>query len=341
MKLSRKDFDWAAQQQLITEPQAEALWQAFSQRHPDDRFDFANVAYYTGALIVIAAMGWFLSVAWQLLGGLGILGIACAYALAFGGLGAHLWFKENLKVAGGLLFSLMVCMTPLAVYGLLLTLGMDSPDHDPFSSESHTDTIMAVSTIITASITLFFVRFPFLTAPIAFSLWYLVIAVLPQLLGNVEFSWAETQQLSMYLGLLMLLIAYFIDRRTEADFAFWLYLFGMLAFWGNFSLLHMDTALYLVVNLGLMMISVLLQRRIVILFGSIGVLSYLGYLAYDVFADSFLFPVILSLAGILVIFLGLQYQRHHRHLEQSILSHIPSGIQGLLPRYRQQAREMA
>jgi hypothetical protein len=52
MKVFKEDFDWAASRGLITPEQADALWEALSDRVSDrPQFNFANVAYYFGALI--------------------------------------------------------------------------------------------------------------------------------------------------------------------------------------------------------------------------------------------------------------------------------------------------
>lgn len=72
----------------------------------------------------------------------------------------------------------------------------------------------------------------------------------------------------------MLVGAYGVDRRTREDFAFWGYLFGLLAFWGGLSLLESDSEwnrfLYGLVNLAFILIAVLFQRKVFIVFGTIG-----------------------------------------------------------------------
>jgi hypothetical protein len=219
-----------------------------------------------------------------------------------------------------------------------MTLELNQTEDDYWSNE-FSGFWMASATVISGTITLYFIRFPFLTAPIAFALWYLAIETVPFFLGTAEFSWDEIRRFSMFFGLIMILIAYFIDQRTKEDFAFWLYLFGLLAFWVSLTLINSDSEwarfLYFLLNVGLMIISVLLQRRVFILFGSIGVLLYLGHLSYQVFADSMLFPIILSLTGIFVIFLGVQYQRHRQAIERSLLNNIPVPLRALLPKQRQ------
>jgi ABC-type molybdate transport system permease subunit len=140
---------------------------------------------------------------------------------------------------------------------------------------------------------------------------------------------------SLLFGLLMLVATYVIDRRTREDFAFWGYLFGLAAFWGGLSLMNRQSELgratYCLVNLGLMLLSVLLERRAFIVFGALGVSGYIGHLAYRVFRDSLLFPFALTIIGVGVIFLGIQYQRHRPAIERAIQGCLPEGARRLLP----------
>src|SRR5205809_365762 len=87
------------------------------------RFDLTHTAYYLGALVVMSALGWFMNEAWARYGGWVLTLIAIAYAVAFTVAGESLWRKPGLKQPGGLLFTLAVWMTPLAVFGIQYALG--------------------------------------------------------------------------------------------------------------------------------------------------------------------------------------------------------------------------
>ncbi|MDO8527224.1 MAG: DUF2157 domain-containing protein [Deltaproteobacteria bacterium] len=344
MKISKKDFQWATDNGLISSDQAESLWTALESRSSDrPGFNFIHVIYYFGALIVISSMGWFMTRAWEQFGGGGIFGISLAYAFCFILAGRKLWNQPGLKIPGGLLYTMAVCMTPLAIYGLERFMGF-WPQGDPGSYQNFHVWVkggwffMEIGTILAALISLKFIRFPFLTAPLAFSLWYMSMDLTPLLLGRSEFSWDERELVSLWFGLAMLLVTYLIDRRTKEDYAFWGYLFGLLAFWGGLSSLDSNSEfnkfLYCLINLFLIFVSVILSRRVFIVFGAIGVSGYIGHLAYWVFKDSLMFPFALSMLGILIIYLGLQYQRHHIRIEAYLYKSIPQGLRRFLPTER-------
>jgi hypothetical protein len=101
MKVSRKDLEWAASEGVISGGQAEDLWRAFEWRASGrPRFDLPHVAYYFGAVVVISAMGWFMTLGWERFGGGRILAISLVYAACFVIAGDLLWRRRDLRAPG-------------------------------------------------------------------------------------------------------------------------------------------------------------------------------------------------------------------------------------------------
>ena len=237
-----------------------------------------------------------------------------------------------------------VCMTPLAIYGLQRWTGFwiqGNPGtyRDYYVWIKGSWFLMELGTIIAGLIALRFVRFPFLTAPIAFSLYFMSMDLTPLIFGKNEFNWNQRLLVSMWFGIACIVVAYLVDiriRRRDGDFAFWLYLFGLMAFWfgitfmGNGS--EFQKFIYCLINLGLMLLSVVLGRKVFMVFGVIGVFGYLSHLAYSVFKDSLLFPFALTALGISIIYLGVLYQRQSRNLERLFEGLLPQGVRQFFPR---------
>jgi hypothetical protein len=343
VKLTREDLNWAASQGIVSAEQAETLWKALQSRSPNQpRFDAAHVLYYFGAMIIIAAMSFFMTLGWEQFGGAWICIVSCVYAAIFTAVGLKL-LGRGLRVPGGLLVTVAVCVTPLAIYGLERWTGFWT-DSDPGHYRDYhvwvngSWILMELGTILAALLALRSVKFPFLTAPIAFSLWYLSMDLTPLIYGQQAFSWEHRQWVSLWFGLAMLVVSYVVDRRTKDDYSFWLYLFGLTIFWGAMSSMdsgsQLNRFLYCLVNLGLMLLSVVLDRRVFIVFGSMGVFGYLGYLSWDVFKDSLLFPFALTALGLVLIALGIWYQRNQDRLRRSVVGIIPARLLWLLPSER-------
>jgi hypothetical protein len=345
MKIYPEDLDWAVSQGLITAEQADALWNALSHRNSDrPQFNFVNVSFYFGALIVISAMTWFMTLAWESVGGGGIFWLAIIYAFCFVLAGSNLWWRQGMKISGGLLFTIAVSLTPLAIYGLqratgFWTQGDPGTYRDFYIWIKGSWFLMELGTIITGLIALMFVRFPFLTAPIAFSLYFMSMDITPLLFGEKTYNWQLRLLVSLWFGIACIVVAYLVDiriRRRDGDFAFWLYLFGLLAFWFGLTLMgdsnEFQKFIYCLINLGLMLLSVLLKRKVFIVFGALGVFGYLGHLAYSIFQNAILFPIALTVLGIFIIYLGTVYHRNSTKIELFLERLLPDTVKRLLPR---------
>ena len=342
MKIDKADLRWTSETGIITPAQADQVWDALKARQKDTpRMDIVHVAYYFGAFIIMSAMGWFMNDAWNRFGGGVLAAIAVLYAAVFLIMGRRLWYGLGLKVAGGLLFTLAVWMTPLAIFGIEKMLGW-WPMEDPGAYRDYYHWIkggwffMEIGTILAGLAALRYIRFPFLSFPVAFALWFMSMDIAPLIMGGAEHvTWDTRKLISMGFGFLMLAGAYAVDHRTREDFAFWGYLFGMLAFWGGLSLLESDSEwnrfLYGLVNLAFILIAVLFQRKVFIVFGAIGVFGYIGHLAARVFADSLLFPLALCLVGGLIMAAGIYYRRYYLNIEATLMRVIPDWMQRLLP----------
>jgi len=301
----------------LAEPKAAAVEQGRG-------FNLVTVAYYFGAMLMITACAWFLGDKWDDLGSPGILSTVVLYMLIAAGLG---WWlrKKGYTVGGALLITVAVCLVPLLTYSIEDILGLWPSGH-PGAYERYYPWIngswivMELATIAAAAIALRFVRFGFLTAPIAFSFWFLSMDLAALISRNADLGWENRQWISVFVGLVTLLVGYALDRtlhkpgepRSE-DFAFWCYLFGMLAFWGGLTSMDSDSELtkaaYALLNVGFILLSVKLRRSTFLVFGALGVHLYLGHLAYRVFQDSFFFPFALALLGLSLILLTVWMQR--------------------------------
>ncbi len=305
-------------------------------------FDTAHLLWYAGALIVIGAMGLFSTVAFSQLGGAALTICAIIYATVFTFAGHYLWHRKNLKTPGGLLIAVAVSMTPLAVYGIQDalgwwgTFGRPGTVHDFYEWIKGSWIFMEIAAIIAGVIALQFYRFPFIVSIIAVALWFMSMDLTPWVFATSELDWEMRRKVSVWFGLAIVLMAWIVDyRKRNGDFAFWLHLFGLMAFWGGISVTEssgeLAKAVYCLLNIGLLLLSVILMRRVYAVFGALGVSFYLGHLASRVFKDSLLFPFALSLIGIAVIAAGLLYHRKRLTIATWLAGHLPEAVLRLRP----------
>jgi hypothetical protein len=233
-------------------------------------------------------------------------------------------------------------MAPLAVYGIQAEFGLWSKFGTPGSVRNFYIWIqgswvfMEIATILAGVVALRFYRFPFIVSLIAVALWFMSMDLTPWIFGVSEFNWEMRRKVSLWFGLGMLIVAWSVDSRTDGgDYAFWLHLFGLMAFWGAISVTsesnELGKALYCLLNVGLLLVAVVVMRRVYAVFGALGICMYLGHLAEVVFKDSLLFPFALSLIGVAVIAAGLIYHRRQETIIAWFNSHLPAPLLRLRP----------
>ncbi len=347
MRFSSDDLVAASKAGLIDTAQLRPLLIFLDARAPaaaagtTPKFDMVHMLWYAGALIVIGAMGLFSTLAFSQMGGSALTVTAVVYAGLFGFAGDHLWRVKNLRIPGGLLIAIAVSMAPLAVYGVMEMLGWQTEFGKPGTVRQFYTLIkgswlfMEIAAIAAAALALRYYRFPFIVLIAAFALWFMSMDIVPWITGLPR-DYEIARQVSVVFGLVTILIAAFVNtRQTNGDFAFWLYLFGVVMFWGGLSMKSGSTdfqkAVFCLMNAAFLFISVFLNRRVFAVFGTIGIVMYLSDLADKLFKDSLLFPFVLSLIGVGIIALGLYYYRHQHEIELWFDEILPEPLKKLRP----------
>ena len=232
-------------------------------------------------------------------------------------------------------------MAPLAVYGIQDELGWWGSFGKPGAVSDFYVWIkgswifMEIAAIVAGVIALHFYRFPFIVSIIAVALWFMSMDLTPWIFNTARVDWEMQRKVSVWFGLGIIILAWIADYRKRGDFAFWLHLFGLMAFWGGITATESSSEaaklLYFLLNVGLLLLAIILMRRTYAVFGVIGISIYLGHLADVVFKDSLLFPFALSLIGVAVIAAGLFYHRKQEAIATWLAAHLPEAVLRLRP----------
>jgi hypothetical protein len=302
-----------------------------------------NVLYYFGGLVAIGAMSLFMTLGFQTLGAGALLAIALAYMVACLKVADH--FKaRGLLVPAGLLATLAVVLVSLVAWSAQSVAGLWPPGGASDFSSYHTRIdwrwlTLEFATLAAGVVMLWRYRLPFMVMPLAVTLWYMNMDVANGLLNDGGWDWEFTRDVSLVFGIATVALAMWVDVRSRLsrsvewrqDFAFWLYIFGTLMFWGGLSLRDSGSEWgklgYAVINIALVLLGAAIGRRVFTVFGALGVAGYLGYLSHQVFRDSLLFPLALTLLGLGVVALGVWWQRHEVAIAARLARYVPAGLQ--------------
>jgi hypothetical protein len=363
--LDRQRLEAAAEAGIITRDQAARLAAFLAQQPPPSsnasfaapvdpasdaptRFDVSHLLWYAGALIVIGAMTIFSAIAYRQAGPQALSWTAIAYAVGFVIMGRHFWNRPDLRTPGGLLIACAVAMAPLAIYGIQGTLGIwpdlgnNQADYPSFFAWLNASWVyMSLGAILAGIVALAFFPFPFIVVILAVAAWLLALDLVPWLLP--AHSGDRDLQATICFGIAAIVLAWILDLRRwrDGDFPFWLHIVGIAALWGGItaqdSTSEVTKALYALLNVGFLALSVYLMRRVYAAFGALGISLYLGHLAADVFEESLLFPLALSAIGLAVIGIGIWYFRRRQAVADWIARILPAGLQRLRPVHARQA----
>ena len=232
MEITRSDLDWAVNRGLLTADQVEPLWHQWQvrQQQQDRRpacLSAAHVSYYLGTAIICLGLVWILYAAWaNLWGGWVVCLIAGAYLVILYGAGYYLWNHDNNKRRlAGLLFTVAVCIVPIAVYGIQEQAGLwyrpSGVDPAYYNPLDHVNTLqelrnllpMEISVLLATIVTLgYFPRAPLLTLVPLLVMWYMVVA------------WTQTcasfeivSTINALYGVLCIAMALSVDRYTSSS----------------------------------------------------------------------------------------------------------------------------
>jgi len=346
VELSRKLLEEAVSRKVLEAHQAAALWEYLEERHTETpSFRAAHILFYLGGAVALGAMSLFMNVGWEQHGPGALLVIASCYCLLAIGLTEWLLRRRQLRLPAGITAALAVVMVPLMTYAVQRLSGFwpEADSHGMTYRDFHflidwRWVFMEAATIAVGVVTLYRYRLPFIVLPLAVAGWYLSMDLAPFLWGGDHFYyWSDKGKwTSVVTGLAMLVIAVLVDIRTRRrpDFAFWVYLAGVAAFWGGLTALdshnEWSKLVYCGINVLMVALGAALIRRVFVLFGALGVSIYLGHLSYEVFKDSMLFPAVLAAMGLAVIAAGIYWQRNQRAIGARLRHFCPQALREVI-----------
>ena len=354
IRIEQRQLAESVAEGIITGDQAERLWRFLAARgersdaavQDAPRFTFTNVLYYLGGMLAIGALSLFMTLGFDRFGGYAVCAIALGYMAVAWALALR-FEARGLDVPTGIMAALIVVLVPLAAWGVQHAIGLWPPGgHAEHYRDYHYYidwrwATLELATLLAGAAMLYRYRTPFLVMPIAVTLWYMSMDFAMLLLPASATTWsADAWQFrkwfSVVFGLAMLALAFVVDIRSRfgRDYAFWLYLFGMLAFWGGLTSLGSDRLsgklVYLAINVALILVGALVVRRVFTVFGAIGIAIVLSDISWRFFRDSWLFPIALTLIGLAIVYAGIWWNRNEPRVAARLQHWLPVRVRELV-----------
>lgn len=329
MEISKKDLTEAAFKVGIPDNKVEALWTMMEEERQTTSISFfSKFMFYFGGLMIIPSILWFINLIQDSYGSGGAFGLSTAFFFFFLLMAIRFRNRMHLRLPCEIFVILAILMIPIGLFALGHYLILDIYRTYSF--------VIEFATMLASAIAYIFFPFPiliaiFFFAASAFSLDFSDIYN-NSLQGSGPWIFGG-------FGLLFIVCAFFIHLNKSKNYAFWPYLIGTCNFWFVLNILTWETKdvfpfFYLLINLAMIFISILIGTKILVIFGGVGIYIYLFYLAEKFFGDSIFFPFAVSFLGLILIYLGVKYQKNSSWIEKRIKEKIPQGLRNFLPSER-------
>ncbi len=280
-----------------------------------------SIISYIGGFLILFALTIFIGSAWDSMS----RGVQFLWAMAaVGGVlaaGFALRRFPSARLGGNLLVFGGAGAVPLLIYTFQRLVGW-WPDESDLKYDDFHDRILAVWVVMdtvsmaTALALARLVRFPLLMLLGGFWAWYLAMDLARWFRGDEPGFWTDDQNwIGFGIGMLIVGAGLELARRHLRPYGFWLILFGNLTWMAHLGDIALDddfgaaSVLFLLISLAAIMASVLTQFRVFLVFGALGLYSWVCYLVFDTFDDSASVTLGLVLIGVFIVLTGIGYQK--------------------------------
>ena len=300
-------------QRIVTDEDLETVPEVDLTTPPEEaekktRLNPVNVAYYFGGFLALLSFTIFIAMRWEELSEGERLATALSVMVVTGCLGAWLRFARSYHTAGGLILLITAAVFPMFVYTVAEMAGL-WPQGGSFEELSYAFLYMNLISLPVAVLLLALTRFPLIFLVVAGLVHFIALAI-----GGI--ASADLAVVTSATCGIFILLGIGLSLYGKKQYTFWLKLYGLVGLLVGFTILFSTSEntlfgiLFLVVYLIMIVFSLRFQEVIYLVFGVIGVYTYIIRLIFDYLEDTVYFPLVLGIIGISIVVLAVLYQRY-------------------------------
>jgi len=222
-------------------------------------------------------------------------------------------FFRNYNVAGGLLLLIATAVFPMFAYTVAEAGGFWPDNRDSFTGLSYAFLYLSLISLPVAIAILYLTRFSLISLVVAGLVHFAASGIGGIASADQAIVTSATCGAFVALGLVFSLLG-------KNQHTFWLKLYGLVGLQIGFTTLFSGSdqalfgLLFLAVYLVLIVLSLHFQEVIYLVFGVIGVYTYIIRLIFDYLEDTVYFPLVLGVVGISIVVLAVLYQKYQGNL---------------------------
>ena len=271
------------------------------------------IAYYFGGFLALLSFTFFVGMRWESFTDGQRVATTFAAMVVTGGLGVWLRFFRNYAVAGGILLLVAATVFPLFAYTVAELGGFWPDNRDSFNGLSYAFLYLSLISLPVALAILVLTRFPLISLLVMGLVHFAASAI-----GGIA-SADQAIVTSATCGVFVV-AGIGLSLAEKKRHTFWLKLYGLVGLQIGFTTLFTNSenalfgVLFLAVYLVIILMSLRFQEIIYLVFGVIGVYTYIIRLVFDYLEDTVYFPLVLGVIGISIVVLAVLYQRYQGKL---------------------------
>lgn len=338
MNLSKEMLEKAKIEGIINEDQFNNLY-SLASKNKKRSFNLTNIFYYSGGVLAIIAMMVLFGLSVEKFNFIGMLISSMLYF--FIGILTCRYFerKKHFTPASiSILFSISVI--PLFIFSLQNILIIPNVIEITNSLLFHKSSNLLLPEIVTlfASIGLFYkFRYSLIILPISIFIGCSLYEISMFFLPYENFNYDLKKYIAIFVGLILVLLGIIVDLKNNRikDYSLWFYTTGILSFWIGFALLNYNNDdvkqfVFFAVNLFMIVFGTIFLRKIFIILGLIGFISFIFYLISKFELNNMLFVLFLTLSGGFLILIGIFWKKNNQKIIKNIINLFSGNIKDFL-----------
>lgn len=304
-------------QSIVTDADLEAVPEASLPTPPGEagkktKLNPVNVAYYFGGFLALLSFTIFITSRWGELTEVERLLTALSVMVFTGALGGWFRFIKSYHTAGGIILMITAAVVPMFVYTVADMAGL-WPVRASFEELSYAFLYISLISLPVVVLILVLTRFSLISLVVAGLIHFAAMGI-----GGI--ASADLAVVTSATCGVFILFSLGLSLRGKKQHTFWLKLYGLVGLFIGFAVLFTNSEsalfgiLFLAVYLIMIALSLRFQEVIYLVFGVIGVYTYIIRLIFDYLEGTAYFPLVLGIIGISIVVLAVLYQRYQSNI---------------------------
>ena len=307
--------------------------------------------YYIGGFFMLCAMIYLMSETVIHSSYFVILSLGTLYALIFLFMGEFLWRNDE-KFPAGILYLLFVASVAFIILDIEKMTGF-FPRFSDIDKIANYDLACRMPTLVLSILTIAvntilqkYRKISNLALPTIFFAYPIYIILLNYIMKDNIYGTHSIININFVFSIGLFIIAFIKDRRTEADYSKWMYLFSSIGIWGSMFVIFQNyfdkmppievfQGEMFVLSIAYCLCGALINRKPFSIIGILGIIEYIMYLEFNYLPEyTLIITTAVLVTGLLILYAGVLCHQNSAKISAFLEGLLPEKVRQYLPQNR-------